>query len=120
LLPRRNVQDAIAKAPRKLGDGAQLIAPHKPIGHADAHHELARRRPAIEDAEPLNNSFSAGVRDSAPLWMNLRQVVEDAQAVTVHGGLITFNGVSGGADLAGFDARETLPSVLFCETLRDC
>jgi hypothetical protein len=33
-------------------------------------------------------------------------VVEDAQAVTVHGGLITFNGVGGRAVLADFDARE--------------
>src|ERR1700736_337972 len=53
LLPGRNVQDGIAEAPRKLGDGVQLIAPHKSVGHADAHHELARGRPAVENTEPL-------------------------------------------------------------------
>src|ERR1700731_3044557 len=53
LLPGRNVQDAIAEAPRKLGDGVQLIALHKSIGHTDAQHELPRGRPAVENPEPL-------------------------------------------------------------------
>src|SRR5260370_6734640 len=104
LLPRGNVQDAIAKAPRKLGHGAQLIAAHESVGHADAHHELARRRPAVENTDPLQQ-FLFRRREGFRTSLNdLRQVVEDAQAVAVHGGLITFDSVGSGADLAGFYA----------------
>src|SRR4029077_3362041 len=60
LLPRRNVQDAIAKATGELSDGAQLIAPHESVRHADAHHELARRRPAVENTDPLQQFLFRG------------------------------------------------------------
>src|SRR6516165_8785007 len=53
LLARGNVQDAVTQSPRKLGDGAQLIAPDESVGHADAHHELAGCRPAVENTDPL-------------------------------------------------------------------
>src|SRR5216684_7695568 len=102
LLPRGNVKHAVANAARKLGDGAQLIAPHESIGHADAHHELARRRPAVENTDPLQQFLFRRREGFRASLDNLWQMVEDAQAVAVHGGLITFNSVGNGADLAGF------------------
>src|SRR6266404_9890126 len=104
LLPRRNVEHAIAKAPGELSDGAKLIAPRESVGHADTHHELARRRPAVENTDPLQQllfRWREGFRTSLD---DLRQVVEDAQAVAVHGGLITFDSVASRADPAGFHA----------------
>ena len=119
LLPSGDVQDAIAKPSGELGDGAQLSAPYKAVGHANAHHEFAGRRFAEEQADPLQQFFFCGCeRCRAPLD-DLRQLIEDAQAVTVHRCLVAFDGVCANTRLVGL-IRFHRPSDFFRTQVHAC
>src|SRR5881394_461227 len=53
LLPRSDVHHLIAQPPRKLRNGMELLAAREAVRHSNAHHEFARRRPAVENAKPF-------------------------------------------------------------------
>src|SRR2546428_650534 len=53
LLPGGDVGDVTASRARDLGEQAELAGREDAVGHANAHHEVAGRRPSEEDADPL-------------------------------------------------------------------
>src|SRR6266478_5390049 len=77
LLPRGDVQNAVAKAPRELGDGAELRATRETVGHANAHHEFAGCRFAEEHANPLQQFFFRGSERFGGAFDDLWKVIQD-------------------------------------------
>src|SRR6266436_3771103 len=94
LLPRRDVQHAIPNSPRKLSDGAQLLASHKTVRHANTHHELARRWPAVENSHPLQQFLFRWRQCLRASPDDLRQVLKNAQSIPTHRRLITLHRIA--------------------------
>src|SRR6266481_3144755 len=101
LLPRGDVQNAVAKPPRELGDGAELRAPRETVGHANAHHEYAGCRFAEEHANPLQQFFFRGGERLGAALDDLWKVIQDVQAIAVHRGFVAFDQVIANGNLRG-------------------
>src|SRR6267142_758181 len=101
LLPGGEVHNAVAQPPRELGDGEQLFALRKAIGHANAHHEFAGSRFAEEYANPLQQFFFSGGERFGASFDDLRKVIQDAQTVAVHRSFVAFDQVIANGDLCG-------------------
>src|SRR5216684_8301364 len=112
LLPCGDVQDAVAKAPRELGDGAELFALRKTVGHANAHHEFAGRGLAEEYADPLQQFFFCRRERLGAALDDLWNVIQNAQAVAVHRGFVAFDGVVANGNLCGSGAFHRVGSGL--------
>jgi hypothetical protein len=94
LLAGGNVENAISKPSGKLGYGVQLLRRYETVGHADAHHELPRRRPAEENSNPFQEFFFCWRERLRAALDNLCKVFAYAQAVAIKGGLIAFDSIA--------------------------
>ncbi len=84
LLPRGDIQNAVAKPPREFRDGAELRAPRETVRHANAHHEFAGCRFTEEHANPLQQFFFRGGERRGAALDDLWKVIQDVQAIAVH------------------------------------
>ena len=93
LLPRSDVENAVAQPPRQVRYRAQLSAGHKSVGHAHAHHELAGRRAAEKHPDPFQQFLFGGRESRGAAFYDFRQAFADTKSVAVHGRFVAFDGV---------------------------
>src|SRR5262249_53709795 len=94
-----HVGDVAPGLPRDLAEHTGLRGRQHAVRHADAHHEVAGRRLAMEDAHPLEPLLVV-VGDGAPaLAREPDQILLDVEAVArrLHGLDAVHDGPTGGA-----------------------
>src|SRR6185503_4671097 len=83
LLARRHVGDVSARRLRDLAEQARLRGGEDAVGHPDAHHEMARRRLALEHADPFQTLLVVVSDGAPPLAGKAHEILGDVEAVAL-------------------------------------